>query len=505
MPAAPATAFRPPKAEFLRNSPFGFKTFAALLLLTLGAVTIAGYHPGVEDAEIYLPGVLRLLNPRLFPYNQGFFASHAHLTLYPNLIADSVRLSHLTLDYAMLLWHLLAVFLLLFACWRISRLCFPNPRAVWGGVALVAALLTIPVAGTSLYIMDQYLNTRSLSTPMILLAIVNVVEHKWLRGLLWIVLTGLIHPLMVVFGAAYMFFVIWIERREPAPRKLASAAALALLPLGLFPPVTEAYRQILNTRSYFFLLRWEWYEWLGIFGPLALFCWYRSIALRHGQRVLARMCSALILFELLFFAAALVITVPPQLANLAELQPMRALHLVFILLFVFSGGLLAEGLLRNQVWRWLALFLPLCLGMWYAQRQLFPNTPHLEFPWTRNPNPWVQTFEWIRDHTPVDAYFALDPQHMGLPGEDQHGFRAIAQRSMLADALKDSGAASMFPQLAPEWQRQVEAEKGWNTFQLNDFQKLKRQFGVNWVVLEHQVAGMQCPYANYSLQVCRIP
>jgi hypothetical protein len=221
--------------------------------------------------------------------------------------------------------------------------------------------------------------------------------------------------------------------------------------------------------------------------------------------VLARMCSALILFELLFFAAAVVITVPPQLANLAELQPMRALHLVYILLFVFSGGLLAEWLLRNQVWRWLALFLPLCLGMWYAQRQLFPDTPHLEFPWTRNPNPWVQTFEWIRDHTPVDAYFALDPQHMGLPGEDQHGFRAIAQRSMLADALKDSGAASMFPQLAPEWQRQFEAEKGWNTFQLNDFQKLKRQFGVNWVVLEHQVAGMQCPYANNGLQVCRIP
>ena len=63
----------------------------------------------------------------------------------------------------------------------------------------------------------------------------------------------------------------------------------------------------------------------------------------------------------------------------------------------------------------------------------------------------------------------------------------------------------MFPQLAPEWQRQFEAEKGWNTFKLNDFQKLKQQFGVNWVVLESQVAGMQCPYANGSLQVCRIP
>jgi hypothetical protein len=484
----------------LQKSPFTLKTFALLLLLTLGAVAVAGYHPGAEDAEIYLPGVLKLLNPQLFPYNQGFFASHAHLTLYPNLIAASVRLSHLPLDYAVLLWQLLSIFLFLFACWRISRLCFASRRAVWGGVALVAALLTLPVAGTSLYIMDQFLNTRSLSTPMILLAIVNVVEHKWVRGLVWIVLTGLIHPLMVVFGGTYMFVLIWQERRE-----LTAMAALALLPLGLFPPVTEAYRRILDTREYFFLLRWEWYEWLGLLGPMPLLWLYGRIAGQSNLRVWKRMCLALIPFELLFFAAALVITIPPQRANLAELQPMRALHLVYILLFLFTGGLLAEWVLQDKVWRWLALFLPLCLGMWYAQRQLFPATPHLELPWTRNTNPWVQTFEWVRENTPNNAYFALNPQHMGLPGEDQHGFRAIAERSMLADALKDSGAASMFPQLAEEWQRQMQAEQGWSRFQLNDFKRLRGQFGVNWVVLEHPVAGLDCPYANGSLQACRIP
>jgi hypothetical protein len=206
-----------------------------------------------------------------------------------------------------------------------------------------------------------------------------------------------------------------------------------------------------------------------------------------------------------FFVAALVLTIPPQFANLAELQPMRALLLVYVLMFLFTGGLLAHWVLTHKPWRWVALFFPLCLGMWYAQRQLFPTSPHLEMPWTGNNNRWVQTFEWIRQNTPVDAYFALNPQHMGLPGEDQHGFRAIAERSMLADALKDSGAASMFPQLAEEWQRQTQAEEGWNTFQLNDFQRLRARFGVNWVVLEHPVAGMECPYTNGSLQVCRIP
>jgi hypothetical protein len=490
----------PTKPDTTRpRAAFTAVTFLPLLLLTLAALLVHGYHPGVEDAEIYLPGIKKALNPDLYPHNQAFFASHAHLTFFPNLIAASVRFSHLPLDYALLVWHLLSIFLLLLACWQVGRLCFASPRACWGGVALVAALLTIPVAGTRLFLMDQYLNTRSLSTPMLVLAIVNAVEHKWMRAGLWLGLTALIHPLMVVFGFTYVVLVIALERRE------RFSAAWLFLPFGLFPPVTDAYREILNTRSYFFLLRWRWYEWLGIFGPIALLWWYRRLARSHDLGRLRLMASALIVFELIFFAAGLVITIPPRFANLAELQPMRVLHLVFILLFIFSGGLLAEFVLRDKLWRWLLLFLPLCLGMWYAQRQLFPATSHLELPWTRTRNDWVRAFLWIRHNTPRDAYFALDPRHMGLPGEDQHGFRAVAERSMLADALKDSGAPSMFPQLSAEWQRQVRAQAGWNGFQLADFQKLRQRFGVDWVVLEHSVAGMECPYRNSAVLVCKIP
>jgi hypothetical protein len=117
----------------------------------------------------------------------------------------------------------------------------------------------------------------------------------------------------------------------------------------------------------------------------------------------------------------------------------------------------------------------------------------------------VQAFEWIRVNTPEDAYFALNPNHLVLPGEDQHGFRAIAQRSMLADAKKDSGAASMFPALSAEWLEQVNAQRGWEKFQRTDFLRLKQRFGVDWVVLQRPgVAGLPCPYANDALLICEI-
>ncbi|HEV2697834.1 MAG TPA: hypothetical protein VGU90_07565, partial [Terriglobales bacterium] len=230
-----------------------------------------------------------------------------------------------------------------------------------------------------------------------------------------------------------------------------------------------------------------------------------SLARRRGQQLLQSLCWAGIVFGTLGFAAALVITVPSSMARFAELQPLRCLQLIYILLFAVSGAWLAQNVFKAKLWRWLVLFVPLCAGMFYAQRQLFPATAHLELPGVRNNNAWVEAFVWARDHTPVNAYFAVDPEHMRLPGEDQHGFRAIAERSMLADAAKDSGAVTMFPALAATWLEQVTAEAHWKTFARADFLNLHQRYRVDWVVLQQPgVSGLDCPYANSAVRVCHI-
>ena len=482
--------------------------FALLLLVTFLAIAIHGYHPGVEDAEIYLPGIKKALNPQLYPQNAQFFASHAHLTLFPNLIAASVRLTHLPLEWAVLLWHVFSIFLLLLGAWHVGRLTFRGLIPRWGGIALLASLLTIPVAGTALYIMDEYLTTRSFSTPAVLFIIINVVERKFIRAGVWTLFTALIHPLMIVFGLAYACLLVLLDRCQPLTledRKTAAMTAAVLLPFGFFPPVTDVYRQVLNSRPYFFLLRWQWYEWVGIFAPLLLLCWFRAIARRQRLTVLERMCTALVVFGLAFFLISLALTIPARFLNFVELQPMRALHLIYILFFIFLGAIIAEHVLKAHVWRWLVLFAPLCAGMAFAQRQIFPASPHLEFPATASRNDWVEAFLWVRHNTPREAYFALDPGFMALSREDQHGFRAIAERSRLADAVKDSGAVTMFPALAPTWQEQVQALRGWQQFRASDFQKLRQQFGVDWIVVQRPgPAGLACPYQNPSVAVCRL-
>jgi hypothetical protein len=474
------------------------KQFGLLLLLTAAAIAVHGYHPYVEDAEIYVPGIKKILNPALYPFNSGFFASHAHLTLFPNLIAASVRLSHLPFDWALFFWQFGSIFLLLLGCWHLGRLCFDDPRAKWGSVALVASLLTIPVAGTALYIMDQYVTSRALSTPAVLFIVINAAEKKFVRAGLWALFTASIHPLMVVFGLSFAFLIVIMRRREVQP-----ASALLLVPF--FPPMTETYRQVLQSRSYFFLLQWEWYEWVGIFAPLLILWGFGRVAKKRQLSLLETLCNASIVFGLAFFLLAVVITIPPSMARFAELQPMRSLHLLYILLFIFAGALLAQFVLKNHLWRWVVLFLPIASGMFYAGRQLFPDSLHLELPSRAPKNDWASAFLWIRGNTPLDAYFALDPDHMELPGEDQHGFRAMAERSMLADKIKDSGAVTMFPALAETWLEQARAQAGWKRFQSPDFLRLQQRFGVNWVVLTSPgVPGMDCPYQNRKVMVCRI-
>jgi hypothetical protein len=161
--------------------------------------------------------------------------------------------------------------------------------------------------------------------------------------------------------------------------------------------------------------------------------------------------------------------------------------------------------LRRSTWRWLGVFVPLAGSMCLLQYSQFPSSAHVEWPGYGYHNCWNSAFFWIRHHTPADAVFALDPNYMKIEGEDQHGFRAVAERSALADAVKDSGAVSLFPQLAGDWKSQIEAQNGWEKFDRRDFEHLAKLYPVTWILTRSPgPAGLACPYQSEGLSVCRI-
>jgi hypothetical protein len=198
---------------------------------------------------------------------------------------------------------------------------------------------------------------------------------------------------------------------------------------------------------------------------------------------------------------------------------MRGFQLLYLLFFLLTGGLIGHWVLRNKAIRWMIIFVPLSLGMFIAQRNEFPASPHIELPGKTTDNSWLKAFEWIKENTPQDALFALDPYYLKRPGEDYHGFRGLAERSMMADYVKDVAVAALSVTArtiganrdsatsgVPEvWCAHMAALSGWENFKIEDFRRLKEQFGVTWVILEKPgVDGLICPYENDQLKVCRI-
>ncbi|MGA8731467.1 MAG: hypothetical protein WB608_22100 [Terracidiphilus sp.] len=479
-----------------------------VLAFSIFGFVVMGYHPGIEDDGVYLTAVKSDMNPALYPHDSEFFRVQLQATLFDKWVAGFVQLTHIPVAATELLWQFASIVLMVLGCWGIARTLFPQARAQWAGVALFAAMFTLPVSGTALYLADQHLHPRNLATALILLAVFRIMAGQRLQAVPLLMLSFVLHPIMAAFGISFCFFLT-IALLDPVHvwlRSLRSSLAAAV-PLGwIFESPTPIWRQALQTRRYLFLYQWTWYEWLGALAPLFLFWLLWRIAQKRGETNLARFALAVFAYGVFQQAVAMVMLGSPSLVRLTPLQPMRFLQLIYCFMALLGGCLLGKFLLKASVWRWAVFLLLINTGMFAAQRELFPSSEHLELPGMRTSNPWLQAFAWIRINTPADAYFALDPRYLEAPGEDSHSFRALAERSQLADAIKDTAMVTQVPELGPTWEHQVAAQAEWDKFKLADYERLKTEFGVNWVLVNYpQPAGLPCSWHNDTLSVCRVP
>jgi hypothetical protein len=459
--------------------------------LTIAALLVHGYHFGIEDGAIYVPGILKLLDPSLFPHDSHFFTSQTRSALFAPLVALLVRITAAPLQYVDLALYLLVLFVFLAGCYAVARVCFAAEHERWFGVAMVAALLTLPVAGTAIYIADQHLHPRVPATAALLFAIAAALERRWVVTIALVIVAAAFHPQMAFYGAGFLLVLAWPDswRRTARP-------AFFIGPLSLFSqPMTEAWQAALRSRTSHYLLQWRWYEWLGAIGPsVLLFLFARILPAERAQRL----CRRAAVYGFLVLAAGLVVTVPEVFEPFTPFQPMRGLHLIYIVLVLISGGLLARWTGRIP-WRWAVILLPLAGVMFFAQRQLFSQSDHLDLPWRTPRNPYVQAFLWAREHSGPSTLFALDPYYKAH--SDYYGFRAWAQRSMLADD-KDLGVSGLFPENAQQAYLQIRVRSLWTKA---DFAVLRDVYGVSMVILERDhPAQLACPYQNERVRVCSL-
>ena len=318
----------------------------------------------------------------------------------------------------------------------------------------------------------------------------------------------LFHPIMGAFGVSLCLMYFGVCKGLGALPALDTAPSLKTLVVPgswLFAPATPSWRTALRQHSYYTLQGWHWYELLGAVAPPALLFFLARLGHKRCNAKYVQLAATLVVYSTLQFAIASLMLLPSSFQRLASLQPMRYLHLTFLLMALLAGAALAEYVLVDRVWLWLLIFVPLAAVNGYAQRLRYPSTQNLELPWSAPKRDWLKAFVWIRANTPKNAIFALDPEYLALAGEDNHSFRALAERSSLVDARKDAAVVTQVPKLGDIWQSQHDEQIGWETWTATGFSQLAATTPVRWIVVSPaQGRNLQCPYRNTSVSVCKL-
>ena len=520
--AAVATEFTP--AGRVKEQIGMMRSLALVSAATAIAVLISGYHPYAEDGGIYLPGVFRLLDPALYPKWTAFVTVQSRFSLFPSLIAGVVRISGVNVMTCVLVVYVASIWTTVYAGWEVLVRCCRSCEACVAGVSIFALCLTAPIAGTSLILLDPYVTARSISTPCSLAAIVgaldSVIDFKRtgrvrtgsaaLCGISLLVAT-LMHPLMAGYAAGCVVLLVCSSMKSAMSRRTAigSVAALSVVVAAVVdrfaPSPPENYNAAALTRYYWFLSQWRWYEIAGLIAPLILlFALSRYRRFNECALCLSRMCISAGVIGLL--VSVLFARESARSYSVAMLQPLRVFLIIYVVMFLLTGAMLAEVLLKRQPLRWAVIMTPLAVLMFFVQTQTYAHSSHLELPWTSPRNDWERGFLWIKQNTPKEATFALDAKYILIPGEDAQNFRAIAERSSPADYQKDGGLAAIEPGLTPDWIAGQSIQD--KLAESGDAQRRMRlaQAGVGWLVLPgDSVTGFPCPYQNSAMKVCRLP
>jgi hypothetical protein len=480
---------------------------AGIALLTPLVLIVHGYHPFADDAGIYVAGIRKMLDPSLFTVDSALVTAHTQFSVFSHLSAQIIRLFHIPLEIYLFGAYLLSIFVFLLACFRFSQRIFPNRQLQWGATLLSGALFTLPVAATALWVMDPYVTARSFSTPFSLFAIAACIERNWKNAILWSAATALLHPLMAAYLAAFLVTYALISRNQW--RLLAIACLIVFAASGAVHFATRSallptgYREAALSRTYFFLTFWRWYEVPGLAAPLLLM---GTAVWRSRNLVVRNLCLSCIAAGGTASAVVACFVHTSGSFFLARIQPLRVFQLIYIIGVLLLGAFFANYFHGKRAAPGVALLLLILSCMILGQKQVYVASAHVEWPFAAPRNPWQQAFVWIRENTPQDAVFALDPNYTKVRSEDTQGFRATAGRSALVDDLKDGGVVAIFPELAPRWKSQRDLELGLD--QMSDQERIMRlrPTGVTWILLGANArTQFDCPYRNPAARVCRLP
>ena len=475
---------------------------SATVFVVLATLNAAGYRYGASDQALYIPAVVRHLEPAAFPRDAPLIDAQARLMLNDDLLAGLARATGLSLQRLFAVLYVCTLILLLAAAARIASRLY---RTRWAVAALCAALtLRHAVAKTGANTLEGYFHPRQLAFALGLFALGFFLDRRERVSLVLVVCAVALHPTTAAWFAVWLGVAVWVAR--PEWRRGVIVAALAGVAAGVVALARGSlaghlvrmdpdWLAVVADRDYLFPLAWPVNVWVTnlVTIPIIAVCWRirRRSGLtipREDALVIGALALAVVFFCWLPFNAA-------HVALAVQLQATRVFWMLDVFATFYLVWALAEGTAaiapaarRAAIVTVLILAASLARGLYICFVQ-FPQRP--VFAIDLQHGDWRNAMAWARTTDPGSGWLA-DPAHASKYGSS---LRAAGWRDVLVEALKDPAIAMYDRETAmhvAERQRALSAFH-WDTE--DGAVALAKRFGLDYLVSERE---LKLPLAHRS-------
>jgi hypothetical protein len=464
----------------------------ALVFVVLATLNSAGYRYGASDQALYIPAVLRHLDPALFPQDRVLISAHARLMVADELLAGIVRVTGVSIQQLFFALYVTSLLLLVAGASQIGGHLY---RTRWAVAALGAALtLRHAIAKTGANSLEGYFHPRQFAFALGVLAVGAFLKRRERIAEALLLGAGLVHPTTAFWFTVWLGVAAWFGR--PEWRKalavcagvLGVAAGLALWrgPLaGRLTPMDAGWLAVIADRDYLFPLAWPVDVWVTnlIAIPVIVVCWRARVRARLSVAGETPIVAGALTLAIIFFA-----WLPLSAAHVAlavQMQVTRVFWMIDFLGTIYLVWAIAEGTAaaigrRAVIAAALILTLSTARGLYGCFIQ-FPDRRIVALDIQHAD--WRDAMAWARTTDPGSGWLA-DPHHAALYGST---VRAAGHRDVLIDLLKDPAIAMYDRPLAMRLadRERALATLAWDT--PDGARALARRYGLDYLVIDREL------------------
>src|SRR3990167_810543 len=200
------------------------KHYLAILVLSIIAILIHGYHFAVSDQEIFIPYILKFQNPNLFLGDILFDQSSARSSIFYPIYGYLINFVDLqVLFFASFLFFQFFFFL---AIYRLSYVILKDQKLAY--LALLPFFLPKFIGGTATSTFETFFGYRSLGILFLLYYLIYILEKRFLKSATIAGLGFLIHQLSIIPNLLLIPFSI-VSSKEKLKVGVKSFLVFAIL------------------------------------------------------------------------------------------------------------------------------------------------------------------------------------------------------------------------------------------------------------------------------------